>query len=234
MTAATRTPSLIARRLAGPSLLTVLMLALLISLGLWQVHRLAWKTAILASIAAAERNPPVPLADPVAAFARVSVTGTLGQGSAAYADQVNDTPQGPKMGSQLLRLLNRPGHKPILVDLGWVPEGTLVPPAAAPVTIVGFVRPAEQSSWKSAVDSPAARRFYTLDPTPIGAALGDAEVAPFTLVAMGHDHPGVYPQPAEALPQPVNNHLSYALTWFGLAVVLVVVLAMHAISVLRA
>ncbi len=226
-------PSSKLSRLVGPAFVTVLMLALLVTLGIWQVHRLTWKTAILASIDAAERNPPVPLAPGVGPFTRVSVVGVLSAASAAYADQVNDTPQGPKMGSQLLRLLSRPGEAPILVDLGWVPEGVTVPTPAGATTVVGYVRPAEHPSWKSAVDSVSARRFYTLDPAAIGAALGARGVAPFTLVAMGHDQVGVYPQPADALPQPPNNHLSYALTWFGLAGVLVVVFGVHVRAVLR-
>ena len=230
---ATAEPSSRTARLVGPAFVTVLMLTLLITLGVWQLHRLAWKTAILASIDAAERNPPVPLAAHVGPFTRVSVTGVLSAVSAAYADQVNDTPQGPKMGSQLLRLLFRPGEAPILVDLGWVPEGVTLPNPSGAGTIVGYVRPAEQASWKSAVDSPAARRFYTLDPAAIGAALGAPTVAPFTLVAMGQVRPGFYPQPAEALPQPPNNHLSYALTWFGLAGVLLVVFGLHVRSILQ-
>lgn len=232
MSATAETPSKLSR-LVGPAFLTALMLALLVTLGLWQVHRLAWKTAILASIDAAERNPPVPLVPGVGPFTRVSVVGVLSAASAAYADQVNDTPQGPKMGSQLLRLLSRPGEAPILVDLGWVPEGVTLPTPAGEQTVIGYVRPAEHPSWKSAVDSVSARRFYTLDPATIGAALGQATVAPFTLVAMGQVHPGIYPQPADALPQPPNNHLSYALTWFGLAVVLLVVFGLHVRSVLR-
>ncbi len=221
-------------RLVGPAFLTALMLVLLVTLGVWQMRRLAWKTAILASIDSAERNPPVPLAPGVPPFARVSVAGVLSGPSAAYADQVNDTPQGPKMGSQLLRLLSRPGAAPILVDLGWVPEGVSVPVSPGVTTVVGYVRPGEHPSWKSAVDSASSRRFYTLDPGVIGSALGAPVVAPFTLVAMGQVQPGVYPQPADALPQPPNNHLSYALTWFGLAFVLVVVFGVHVRSILRA
>lgn len=223
----------LAERLAGPAMLTVLMLALLIGLGVWQLHRLAWKEAILARIGAAEQAPPIPLAAGAPDFTRVSLTGTLRPQTASYGDQVNDTPQGPRMGSQTLRLLDRPGETPVLVDLGWVPEGTSLPDPAGPLTVIGYLRPVDHPTWLSAVDNPAARRFYTLDPVSIGASLGSAVVAPFTLVAMGKDQPGIYPQPAEALPQPINNHLSYALTWFGLAVVLVVIFGLHAGTVIR-
>ena len=67
------------------------------------------------------------------------------------------------------------------------------------------------------------RQFFTLDPAAIGAAVGEADPAPFTLVAMGPAVPGVYPAPAQHLPRPPNNHLSYVITWYGLAVSLAVI-----------
>ncbi len=49
----------------------------------------------------------------------------------------------------------------------------------------------------------------------LSPALGAPNAAPYILVAMGPAGNG--PIPAETLPRPVNNHLQYALTWFGLA-----------------
>jgi surfeit locus 1 family protein len=70
-------------------------------------------------------------------------------------------------------------------------------------------------------------RFYTLNPYTIGHALGAPDAAPFMLVALknhlGAALPADAPQPAEALPQPVNNHLQYAFTWFGLGGALIAV-----------
>jgi surfeit locus 1 family protein len=82
----------------------------------------------------------------------------------------------------------------------------------------------------SASDDIKGRRFYTLDPARIGAALGVGPVAPFVLVALG---PPGSPDPARALPRPPNDHLSYALTWFGLAAGLVGVFIAYARKALR-
>jgi surfeit locus 1 family protein len=73
------------------------------------------------------------------------------------------------------------------------------------------------------VDDLADRRFYTLDTGAIGLALGLPEPEPFALVALGHESGSSYPVPAQSLPRPPNNHLSYAVTWYGLAVALVVI-----------
>ena len=51
---------------------------------------------------------------------------------------------------------------------------------------------------------------------------------------MGPAPPERYPDPARHLPQPPNNHLSYAITWYGLAVALVVIFVLWARKVLIA
>ena len=70
-------------------------------------------------------------------------------------------------------------------------------------------------------------RFYALDPAAIGRTLGETDLAPFVLVAMGPPPTGGFPDPARAMPRPVNNHLTYALTWYGLAGVLVVIFGLY-------
>ena len=215
-----------ARRLWVPALSTLAMLAVLLGLGTWQVRRLAWKRHILDEIAAAEQAPAVPLPAQPGAFQKVAVQGRLRTDlTALYGAEVHDTPRGPVIGGQLIVPLERAGAPPVLVDIGWVPSERTAPLdlPQGETTIDGFVRPAERPGLFSATDNPAARLFYTLDPVAIGAALGLKVVAPFTLVAMGPTPPRGWPEPAHHLPRPLNNHLQYALTWYGLALVLVVV-----------
>jgi len=214
------------RRLLAPGLTTLVLLATLLMLGFWQLHRLAWKQALLAEIAHAEHAPPSPLTGTTPSrFARVTVSGTLRPGLyALYGDEVRDVGPTPAMGAQLLQILDRAGGQPILVDLGWIPadQHTRVEPRAGAADITGFARPAEHAGFLAAPDDPGGRRFYTLDPAAIGRALGVPDLAPFTLVAEG-PAPASGPIPAEALPSPPNNHLQYAFTWFGLAGALVAV-----------
>jgi len=208
-----------------PAVSTVAMLAVLLGLGTWQVQRLAWKCRLLAQIDAAELAEPIPLGDSPLPFAKVSATGRLRPDlTARYGADVRDTRSGPVAGAQLLVPLERPGAAPLLADLGWVPDHAAPPKLpAGDVTVAGYVRPAEHQSWFSATDDLAGRRFYTLDPAAIGAAIGLPSVAPFTLVALGPAPADDAPIPAEHLPQPPNNHLQYAITWYGLAAALAVI-----------
>ncbi len=209
------------------------MVALTLYLGVWQVQRLAWKTALLAQIDRGEAAAPVPLSEAPAPFSKVVVMGRLRPESALYGVDVRATPAGLEMGAQLVRALDRDGAAPVIVVLGWIPESVTLPVPEGSVEVVGYVRPPELPVRFGAGDDPAARRFFALDPVAIGRALGLASVAPFTVVALGPSHAGVYPQPADALPRPVNNHLSYAVTWFGMAGVGVVIFAVYARKVLR-
>ncbi len=217
------------RGLLVPALTTALMLLVLLGLGTWQVRRLAWKNQLLAQIDAAERAPAVPLPAHPPPFAKVAVSGRLRPDLAAlYGAEGRDTAAGPVLGAQLIEPLERAGE-PVLVDLGWVPLTWQAPatPSPAETEITGYARPADHSGWFSAADNPGKRLFYTLDPQAIGAALGLPRVAPFTLVALGPAPAAGYPDPARQLPRPPNNHLQYAITWYGLAAALLVVFAAY-------
>lgn len=218
-------------RLLVPAISTAAMLVVLLGLGTWQVQRLHWKQGLLAQIDAAEARPARQLGDSPQAFAKVSVTGKLRFDLAArYGADVRDTAAGPVSGAQLIVPLERAGSPPLLADLGWV-EDHAAPPAArgqGDVVLSGYIRPADHPGWFAAKDDPVGRRFYTLDPAAIGAALGLGTVEPFTLVVLGPPPPGGQtPIPAEHLPRPPNNHLQYAITWYGLAAALVVVFVIY-------
>lgn len=224
------------RRLIGPALMTLVMLIVLLGLGTWQVHRLAWKEAILAQIAHAEAAPPVPLPADPSPFIKVAVTGRLLPGKTAlFGAEVRDTKAGTQLGAQLIEPLQRDDGVPILVVRGWVPTKPAVPvPTPDGVTTVtGYVHPADTPGWFAAHDDIPGRQFYTLDPPVIGAALGLGRVAPFVLIALGAPAPAGLPIPAEHLPRPPNNHLSYAITWYGLAAALVVIFFVWARKAMR-
>ena len=225
-----------ARRLLIPTLSTIVMLAVLLALGTWQVERLQWKLGILQQIAAAESQPPVPLGVTPAPYTRISVSGTFRPDLLAYyGSQTGDTRRGLMLGAQQLAVLDRPGALPILVDRGWVPlpaEPEAAPPPG-PTTVIGYVRAADTPGTFSATDNPKARRFYTLAPATIARALGLPAVTPFAIIAMGETPPSGMPAPAQHLPRPPNNHLEYIITWYGFAITLLIFYVLYTRKVLR-
>ena len=223
------------RRLIWPGMMAVAMLAVLLGLGTWQVERLQWKRQLLAQIARAEAVSAIPLPADPQPFTKVQVTGELREDLAAfYGAQVRDTLAGAQLGTQLIVPLQREPDATILVDLGWVPNKRLQPLGLTEgdVTLEGYIRPSEQPGLFSVSDDRASRQFFTLNTSTIGAALGLHDVAPFVLVAMGQAPTQGYPDPAQHLPRPPNNHLSYAITWFGLAAGLVLIFGLWTREVL--
>ncbi len=212
------------------------MLMVLIGLGTWQIYRLHWKQGILAQIATAEAAPPIPLGPNPAPYTKVSVTGRFRFDLAVqYASEVRDTPAGPAIGTYQIVPLERPGAPAILVNRGWIPQNrdmALNDPSGE-VTVTGYVRPGDTARWFSAADDVAGRQFFTLDPGAIARAVQKPDVLPFVLVALGSAPYNIYPAPADHLPRPPNNHLSYVITWYGLALALVVVFVVWMRKALR-
>jgi surfeit locus 1 family protein len=212
------------------------MLIVLVGLGTWQVYRLHWKEGILAQIKTAEAAKAVPLPAKPQSYTKVSVIGQFRFDLAAeFGVEVRDTRAGATLGSYQIVPLEREGASTILVNRGWVPERGRTSPGepSGPVMVTGYVRPSDQPSWFSATDDPIHRRFFTLDSKNILASLGVTNPATFILVVLGPTTPEAYPVPAAHLPQPPNNHFSYALTWYGLAVALVVIFVVWTRRMLR-
>jgi surfeit locus 1 family protein len=215
------------RGILSASIATLIAVAILAALGVWQIHRLHWKERILAQIEAAAHAPPTELipGDTPQLFTKIVAHGILrGDHIGLFGAEVRDN----RMGAQLIEVLDRVDAPPLLVLLGWVPTDHGAPPAVTgPIDVSGYIRLPEKPGWLSASDDLEGRRFYTLTPSTIGHALGAPDAAPFMLVALRNPLavrlPVGAPQPSDSFPQPVNNHLQYALTWFGLGGALIAV-----------
>jgi len=219
------------RRLFWPGVMSVAMVAVMLALGFWQLERLAWKQDILARIDRAEGGTAVALSAAPSPFTKVRVQGVFRHDQTAYyGADVQLTPAGPKMGARLIVPMDRAEGPPVLIDRGWVPLERQRPIAQpqGPVAVEGYVRLPEFSGWFGAEDDLSARRFYTLNPTKIAAAIGFANVAPFVVVALGQRPAEMFPLPASRMPRPPNDHLNYAVTWFGLAFILAVIFTLYA------
>jgi surfeit locus 1 family protein len=121
----------------------------------------------------------------------------------------------------------------ILVNRGFVPESRFaaIAPASGQATVTGFLRAPEARNSFTPADLPQQREFYTRDPAGIAAALGVGAAAPFYLEAERQGD-GLAPPAGvdvnELIARIPDNHLQYALTWFGLALTLIGVFAAYA------
>jgi surfeit locus 1 family protein len=219
-----------------PLAAVVLGTAILLALGVWQVCRLQWKEALLARIAALQTAPPEPL-DVV--LHRLGAGDRDGTGQVDFVRVQFSCPgleQTPtlhlysildgQLGTRLITAcpVVDGRFRSILVDRGFVPEERLNAVRSGPVLdtpVVGVLRRPEPASWLSPPNSRIRNDWHTRDVPAMAAALNAPAPAPVFLMLErpGASAPG--PQPS-AIPTDIpNNHLGYALTWFGLAIGLV-------------
>ncbi|MFU8882438.1 MAG: SURF1 family protein [Rhodobacterales bacterium] len=206
-----------------PLVFGLLGTAVLIGLGVWQMQRLDWKEAILADIEA--RIVAAPVALPASADAEedrylpVRVTGTLQD--PALRVLVSQKQIGA--GYRIIRPLQMDDRR-IMVDLGFLPIQSPTPGATqAPVTVIGNLHwPDEVDSYTPAPDM-AADIWFARELPRMAAHLG---TEPVLVVARQTSLPqsDLTPLPLNTSGIP-NDHLGYAVTWFGLALVWIVMTA---------
>jgi len=217
------------RQLIGPFLLSFVLFVAAIGLGVWQVKRLHWKENLLAEIATAQSNPPIPLPAEPRQYTKVAVNGRWDQPHAVlYGTDVRRD----QLGSFLIEPLLRPGHPPLIVNRGFIPDNQAKNPGpTGDVTVTGYITAPDHIHWWSVKDDLPERHFYTLNPTNIAGALAMPTPEPYLLELMGDQTS--YPEPAHAFPDLPNNHLNYAVTWFSLALVDLVIFVLSARKTLR-
>ncbi len=207
------------RRMILPLLFGILGTAVLISLGVWQLQRLEWKQAILAEIDARMAAAPVGLpADPDPArdrFLPVTATGTITDEELDVLVSVKGT--GP--GYRIISAFETDDDRRILLDRGFVRDDRkdAPRPPVPGVTVTGNLHwPDEVDGYTPATDT-ARNIWFARDVPAMADALG-TEPLMIILRTTSEPAPAVAPLPLDSAGIP-NDHLGYAIQWFGLAAV---------------
>ncbi|HEY0266950.1 MAG TPA: SURF1 family protein [Rhizomicrobium sp.] len=202
-----------------------LLFAILCGLGAWQLERLQWKLALIAQVGAHMAAAPVTL-DRITAmpgdeaqYRKVTLQGRFDHAHEAY---VFTTDAGAPV-YHVLTPLRTDGGKVLMVDRGEVPKEKLDPATRAAGNAAGETR--VTGVWR-APDAPGAftpppdlahRIWYARDVTGMAHADGVILAAPVVIEADAAPNPGGWPRGGQTVVSFRNAHLSYAVTWFGLA-----------------
>ncbi|MFM2043953.1 MAG: hypothetical protein RLY86_2529 [Pseudomonadota bacterium] len=218
----------------GMTIAAGLAMAILIAFGSWQVERLGWKTELIQRIEAGLAQEPVALPtavdDPAAwDYRPVSVTGTflhdrelyLGPRTLKGRDGLNQT------GVHVLTpLLRADGLGTVLVDRGFVPADRQDPATRADgqvqgvVTVSGIARVPQGQVWLQPDNRPQGNFWFWMDLPAMAASRDLTDLSPLVVQAGDTPNPGGWPVGGRTIVTLTNNHLSYALTWYGLALTL--------------
>ena|SRR5579864_4358430 len=211
-----------------PALATGIGVAILVGLGVWQIQRLHWKEGILARVAALEHAPAQPLAPLLVQAARGA--------DVDYRRVETPCPRletGPYLklygvweGAAGWRIIaacpvDAGPYRTVLVDRGFVPQNA-TPSGGLTLDqpIVGVLRKGDARTFVTAANQPDQNLWYWRDVPAMANALGAPAPAPSFLMLERPAPPPGGPQPAPLPPDIPNNHLQYAITWFGLAAAL--------------
>ena len=212
-----------------PVLLTLFLAAcvvVLCGLGTWQVQRMSWKEGLIARAEAAAQLPPAPLSEVLTAADREfrkALVVCRGLPTAPYVDLQSIHDGQP--GSRLISACMPEGmSQTFLVDRGFVAESISARPRvlASTLPLAMAVELRRTPPPGAMIPPPSQGRFYGRDNAAIAQALSAGEPSEFTLFALTSPNPELGALVASAPPAAFsNNHLGYALTWYGLALALV-------------
>jgi surfeit locus 1 family protein len=228
--------------LLGFTALALAALAVLIGLGVWQLERLQWKEGLIAEIEARSTGAPITIAEALAIarqgrdpdYYRVRVEGRFHHDKERYlfAQSLADgTP-----GWHVITPLETTGGDMVLVDRGFVPDVLKEASSRASgqvegvVTVTGIVRSPEIQGSFVPDNEREANRWFWRDLGAMARSMfpeGTVEMAPFFLDAEKSDVPGGWPEGGQTRLELPNNHLQYAITWFLLALCLLVIYAVY-------
>ncbi|WP_037311958.1 SURF1 family protein [Ruegeria halocynthiae] len=190
-------------------------LVILLWLGLWQMQRLAWKQDVLSEIESRISADPVDLPNLASVerdkYLPVTVTGEMVPGEIHVLVSVKQV----GAGYRIIQSFNT-DERTILVDRGFVPvTAKEVDRQNGVMKITGNLHwPDEVDGYTPGPDIDA-NIWFARDVPTLAAALG---ADPVMLIARSGTDPGITPLPVSATGIP-NDHLQYAITWFGLALV---------------
>lgn len=205
------------RRYLFPALLGLFGVAILLSLGIWQVQRLAWKQAMLAEIQAGIEAPagPLPAAvDPSMKYRPVEVAGrTTGQEVLVLSGT-----REAGGGYLVISGFETADGRRIMVDRGFIPQDARhAPRPPVALRVSGNLHWPEEKGSATPEPNLTEGIWFARDVPVMAAHLG---TEPVLIVAsrVEGDAQGVQPIPVGISGIP-NNHLEYAVTWFMLAAV---------------
>jgi surfeit locus 1 family protein len=201
-----------------PLLFIIASVLLTGALGVWQLQRLAWKEQVIAGMHAAQTLPALgtlPESPDNLSYRKVALTGRF-----LYDKRLRMIGRqfGHDVGYFMLTpfVLDDDGRI-ILVNRGFAPDGRESKPEGLQ-TVTGIVRPLREKRLFSPGNHPEKNIWFYEDIAAMSQATG-LTLLPVMVEVTGLQEKGVFPIPGDGKIAFRNDHLTYAVTWFSLMLV---------------
>jgi surfeit locus 1 family protein len=221
------------RPLFWPTVFTVPVVLLCLGLGLWQIERLFWKRELISQRQAAVAAAPIVAPRSLEKARNLEFHPIIDEGVFLHAKEIflGATSEAGRNGYQVLTPLQESGGRIVFVNRGFIPAELKDPAKRSDGQIAGAVRvqgllrlpPAEKPAWFLPDNRADLNYWFWVDLPAMAAADGLDRVAPFYIDADATPNPGGWPKGAVTRLALRNDHLQYAITWFSLAVALLVI-----------
>jgi len=170
-------------------------------------------------------------------FRKVTITGRyMHEAEMHLLNRVRDGMPGINLITPLVRA---DGGGTLMVNRGWAPMDWPGTPTggyggeSVTIEVTGVVRIPESPGWLTPDNEPEKNAWYYIDLAGMAAAAGVFPFTDYYIFATGEKSlsdaatPWLAPDPNEWRIDLPNNHLTYAITWFSLAGVLLVIYAVY-------
>jgi surfeit locus 1 family protein len=205
-----------------------------LALGTWQVQRLQWKNEVIAERQARRDAPPLAKLperfDPAQhEFRKVRVTGRFLHEREMYLAARSH--RGNAGYHVITPLAVFAGH--VLVNRGWIPldrkapESRKVGNVEGEVTVEGYLRAETGPGWFTPDNEPGKNFWFFVDIAAMAKAHGIGKVERFYVEAGPAESPGGFPIGGVTRFEIPNDHLQYAITWYAMALIGIVIYLLY-------
>ncbi|HAT35998.1 MAG TPA: SURF1 family protein [Rhodospirillaceae bacterium] len=219
-----------------PTVITIPALIALIGFGTWQVQRLQWKEALIDKLQTRSTSAPIPLAKTPSnlnelEFQQVKVRGRFEHKHEFHL--VNRSLNGNPGVHIITPFVRTDGGGAILINRGWVPfdkKPVSERPKSQfdePVTVTGIVRLVKGQGTFTPDNDAKTNHWFFIDPAAMGAASGHQFPAGYYLLDGNRQVPGGFPVGHQWTLNIRNDHLQYAITWYAMALALLVIYILY-------
>ena len=196
------------------SVFTLFFIFIFIALGTWQIIRLNWKNNLILEIENSLKNPPVQLSQSNQKnYLKIKTSGRVDFEKQIYLYNLNDS---GKPGFEVLNPILIDGEN-YLINRGWIPFEKKNMPEINILdqnNIVGTLRTQGRKNIFKPDNDIKENYWFSLNREDISIYTGKK----FSRYIIYLDGNYQFPKPKKITANISNNHKKYAMTWFSLAI----------------
>lgn len=207
-----------------------------VALGTWQVERLKWKEGIIRALAEANAKEPLTALPKTAEelaplqFRKITLSGTW-RGDVEF--HIAPRYFRDKFGYHIITPFKLADDRVVLVNRGWVPakkkDASTRPETSVKgrATIHGLVRIGAERNAMSPPNQPEKNIWFGRDAADMAASAAINNIIPAMVDVVGVQDVKQLPVPSDGTIRLKNDHLSYIITWYGIALGILVIFVLY-------